>query len=991
MSVARRLRRHWALAVVCAAFLVAGALALGDYDHVTYDGGAQRAIGNAALDYLAGDGDRAFDQLRFPWGRYYGAVVEAPLVLLERAFGPDTHRERERLKHIPMHLFFLFGGVCCYLLVLRLFNNRLLALVAMVLFLLHPRIYAQSFFNSKDVPFLVMFMVSLSLIQRAFRRETLGAFLLCGVGVGLLVNLRVMGIVLFAAVLALRALDLAFAGEGGRSRRAMAGTAGAFALAAVLTYHASLPALWTDLGGRFPQLIEELFSSVGVETFNLFRGEWLYSRYGPPPDYVPVWVGITTPPATLLLAAMGALALARRGAHRPRDMLRDGPVRFGLLLAVLPVAVTVAVVASGSNVFDTWRHLFFLYAPLLLLAVYGLHALLRAGRGRWPRAGAYALAGAAIAVAVVSMVRIHPHERLYFTSLTDRTTPNALASTWEVHYWPSEDARAAFAGIAGEHPSGPLYVSSIWSPGRSLPARERERIVPTRAFRTGERNFLDIHHGQWCPDLPGTRARRVYTLLLHCMVDPAAHLGGLRRAALATEPLDRSRFDAHRVDGVMVYLRDGCSAADLDLSFFLRVHPAAAADRRAPYGFAKQDFSFARYGASIDGNCVAAIPLPDHPIARIETGQYTPEYGEAARRAVAGAAPVARSYFDVWLDADERTLTYVRAACSAEDLLARFRLHVYPVDAGGIADVWRRAEHGFDNLNFNFEEQGVRLEDGACVAVTPLPAYPIAHIHTGQFHQFAHLQAGGVIQGVAWDARFAFSLPEVDPSALSEPLARGVFDVWRDGEALVYVRDGCGETDATARFLLHFYPVDEADLPAARREHGFDNRDFQLWERGGLADGDRCIAVAPLPAYPIASVRTGQYDEDGERWEARFPLVRGEIDATALGEPLARAAFDVWRDADALVYVRDGCTEEEADAAFFLHVYPVDEADLPEAAREHGFENRDFPLWQRGGRAEGRCVAMVALPDYSIARVETGQYDETGRQWEAAFGWPDGE
>ncbi len=856
MSMARRLRRHWALMAVCAAFLLAGALAISDYDWRTSDGPSQRAVANAALDYLAGDGERAFDQLLQSHDRYYGAVVEAPLVLLERALGRDVSRDSARVQHVPKHLFFLFGGVFCYLLVLRLFGSRPLALVAMVLFLLHPRIYAHSFYNSKDIPFLAMFMIALWLVHRAFRRETLGAFILCGAGVGLLANLRVMGLVLFAAVLALRALDLAFAGKrGGGAWRATAGSAGAFALAAVLTYHASLPALWTDPIGRFPELLETLSAHPYAPT-ELFRGEW--RSHGPSFDYVPVWVAITTPPATLLLAAMGAVALAWRGLRRPRDL----PTRFGLLLAILPVAVTVAAVARGSNVHDGWRHLFFLYAPLSLLAIYGLHALLRAGRGRWPRAGAYALAGTAIAVTLVSMVRIHPHERLYFTLLTDRTTPGRLASTWDVEHWPREHARAAFADLAGVYPSGPLYVSSLWG-SSNFPAEDRERVVRTRAFRTGERNFLEIHHDQWCPDLPGTRAHRAYSILLHCFVDPATYLGSYRRAALATEPLARSRFDAHRVGNLMVYVRDGCSAEDLDLRFFLRVHPAASADLRAPYGFETRYFAFAEHGAGIDGDCVAVAPLPDYPIARIETGQYTRAYGEAARRAVADVEPRARSRFDVWLDEDRRALTYVREACSAEDVATRFHLHLYPADEDDLPFPWSHAEHGFDNRNFDFAHHGARTDDGGCVAVVFLPPYPIAHIHTGQF---------APAEGSRWGARFAFSIPEVDPSALAgEPLARAVFNVWRDGAALVYVKDGCTEEEAGTRFGLHLYPVDEADLPAASRAHGFENRDFHLWERGSRADG-RCLAVVPLPDYPVASVRTGQYDETGRLWWAEFAL-----------------------------------------------------------------------------------------------------------------------
>ncbi len=988
LSVAHRLRRHWALMAVCAAFLLAGAQALDDY-MVELDEGHQRAIGIAALDYLAGDGERALDRVHFVDDRYYGAIVEAPLALLERAFDPDNRRDRERLKRIPLHLFFLLGGVCCYLLVYRLFNNRLLALAAMVLFLLHPRIYAHSFFNSKDVPFLAMFMIALYLLHRAFRRETLGAFVLCGVGVGLLVNLRVMGLVLFAAVLALRALDLSFASSRGERTRVLL-TGGAFALAAVLAYHASLPVLWTDPLGRFAELLDASIAHPHPAV-ELFRGEWRYTPDGPPFDYVPVWVAITTPPATLLLAAMGAAALAWRGIRRPRDMLRNGPVRFGLLLAALPLVTVMAVVVLEGNLYDTWRQLFFLYAPLPLLAAFGLHWLTSPPGGRWPRAGAYALAGAAIAVALVSMVRIHPYQDSYFSALTDRAAPERLAARYDLV---SQLHRNLIRNILDDHPARTLRGFRYTFVEGIIPLDEWRRITAPTALRSGDGVFHRLpRFSRACPhDAPGTYAIRVYGATFECAVDAAAWFGGLRREALATEALARSRFAAHRVGGLVVYVRDGCSREDTAARFFLRVYPADPADlpdylrdfpsHRTAYHFEKRDFAFAEYGASVDGNCVAAVPLPDHPIARIETGQYTPDWAVAARLAVADAAPVARSYFDVWLDADARTLTYVREACSAKDEAARFRLHVHPTNAGDLPP-WR-AEHGFDNLNFDFAEHGVRLRDGACVAVTPLPAYPIANVHTGQFPR----EDDGT--GVAWSARFAFSPPKVDPAALAgEPLARAAFDVHRHGDALVYVRDGCTEEDMAARFFLHVSPVDPADLPAASREHGFENRDFFLWERGGLADGDRCIAVVPLPDYPIASVRTGQYDEDGDLWEARFPLAPGEIDATALGEPLARAAFDVWRDADALVYVRDGCTEEEADAAFFLHVYPVDEADLPEAAREHGFENRDFLLWQRGGRAEGRCVAMTALPDYSIASIRTGQYDATGTRWTAEFAPPE--
>ena len=83
------------------------------------------------------------------------------------------------LRHLLTHLLFLAGGLGGYALAFRLYRSRLLALVALGLYLLHPRLYAHSFFNSKDLPFLSLFMLALLLTHWAFRRVSVPAFLLC--------------------------------------------------------------------------------------------------------------------------------------------------------------------------------------------------------------------------------------------------------------------------------------------------------------------------------------------------------------------------------------------------------------------------------------------------------------------------------------------------------------------------------------------------------------------------------------------------------------------------------------------------------------------------------------------------------------------------------------------------------------------------------------------------------------------------------------------
>ena len=759
----RRLRRHWGLLVVCAGFLLAGALVLDDYG-VSVDERSQRLIGMAALDYLAGGGDQALDRVFIYHDRYYGVVIETPFILIERILGLDDLRDIYLARHFLTHLVFLIGGGFCYLLVLRLFNSRMLALVAMVLFLLHPRIYAHSFFNSKDIPFLAMFMVSLYLTHRAFRRDTLAAFALCGMGIGMLVSLRIMGIILFAAVLALRAIDLSFASRASERKRVLL-SVGAFALAAVLTYYAVMPGLWTDPPGGVVEMVQLLSAHPNV-LWELFRGERWYTPDGPPLEYVPVWVGITTPPAVLLLALAGSVALVWHALHRPRAILCNGAPRFVLLLLALPIVTVAGIIVLESHIYDGWRHLYFLYAPFLLLAVFGLYRLTALLRGRWLRVGVWSLAGATVAVTVASMVRIHPLQDLHYNSLVDRTTPDHLVSQYATHFW-----RHAYLqlvrNIARDHPEQSILMAhgSIWRQASLLSEAEKKRVSLSHRI------------------LPG--------------------------GFYSVQPVSDQEYTIRIYNNTIIRLKGG------------------RLEREGTPG------------------AVLRAALAGEPVTSVLTGE-----------------PAASSLFDVHSDGEMLIFAREGYWCGGEDVAEPVFVHLYPVDVADLPE--ESQQYGFENRDFYLWERGTWVDE-LCIAIVPLPDWPIANIHVGQHDDYRGKPGDDL-----WDVRFSLTLPEVAPTVLaSAPVARSAFSIYRDNRDLIYDKDGCTERDATATFFLHIVPVDADDLSAERGRHGFDNLDFSLWQQGGRAGG-RCVAVVALPDYPIASIRTGQYDATGDIWSVEF-------------------------------------------------------------------------------------------------------------------------
>ncbi len=83
-------------------------------------------------------------------------------------------------------------------------------------------------------------------------------------------------------------------------------------------------------------------------------------------------------------------------------------------------------------------------------------------------------------------------------------------------------------------------------------------------------------------------------------------------------------------------------------------------------------------------------------------------------------------------------------------------------------------------------------------------------------------------------------------------------------------------------------------------------------------------------------------------------------------------------------YAKSRCSYADTQAKFFLHIYPKNRDDLSESRRPQGFDNLDFYFYQYGVRFDGKCMAVVPLPEYQISSIRTGQYTNEGPIWERA-------
>ena len=792
--VMRALRSHVAALGVLAAVFAFGLLAVDDYGLAT-DHALQYKLGRATVDWVLGENE----DLLHSNIRYYGAAFEVALLAVERVLGLTDSRHIYLGRYVLSHCFFLVGAFACYMMARRLFDSRTLAFYAMLFFLCHPRLHATSFFNSKDIPFLSMFMLALLFAQRALgRRSGVGGFALLGAWLGLAGTIRPMAFLLVALVALARCADCF--GAPRRERVRVLACVGALGLCSCAAFFAGMPYLWGDPLARLAEWFTLMSDHTRVIK-ELFLGE-LISTDQRPYSYIPVWFAITTPPFVTVLALLGGGAFCVKLADRPSRALADVRLRFQVLLAACVLVTVVVVTCWVGNIYNGWRHVHFLYGPVCLAAAGGLAWL---GRNAGPKLAALGRVVATLGagLAFTWMAILHPHGHAYFNFLVDRKTPERLRTQFNWNFW-YVGYKEALEFLLDAHPGRIPVTGRLGDSIVMLSAPERRRFDDTIGFSAYFDTKYPVYWGVEEPYVHPVYVRRVFANTFYAITRLEVDVGEDSQyradylAALSSPPVAAAPFNVHWQSNVLTYLRTNCEPADVEPfvvnggllrthgRFFLHV---LGDDRDAPpWGdnWHNLDFQFRHRGLVFqDGGsrvCMARMSLRGFEVDFIRTGQLDdkgaplwsheirnadPSLLRAALARARATSPAARDSFDIHWD-NNGALVYVKEDCTAEDRAWSFFLHAVPFDLGEVPrSVARR---GFLNRDFIFATHGA-VQGGVCVARVRLPRFGVRAVRTGQFKPS---------EGELWRAEFL-----APNTACGEGRERGRLAPHADGDACI--------------------------------------------------------------------------------------------------------------------------------------------------------------------------------------------------------------
>lgn len=338
-----------------------------------------------------------------------------------------------QLWHAYTWLWFVAGAAALWLICRRLGLSRAMSTVAVLFWVLTPRMFAEGHYNNKDMVLLSLTLITLWLSLRLMERPGVLRALLFSLAGAATTNTKIIGLFIWA-LCALFVLIRLCVGHRMKERVWLAALV---ALVSFAGFYALLtPALWPDPKAYLIYTYNNAVHFSRWQNLILFRGTVFNLRTDTLPwYYLPYMIAVTTPIWLLALFAIGQiLALGR--ILRPRSGAFSSNITTGLLLCTLLWLLPFLYAVFGHpNLYNGWRHFYFLYGPMLILAGYGagrIFNLLSAPRYPVMRRVCAALLGLCMALTGTQIALSHPTEYTYYNPLVaGKNVPDYL----ELDYW----------------------------------------------------------------------------------------------------------------------------------------------------------------------------------------------------------------------------------------------------------------------------------------------------------------------------------------------------------------------------------------------------------------------------------------------------------------------------------------------------------------------------------------------------------------------------
>lgn len=371
---------------------------------ITGDEWIHKAYGEKVLDYYLTMG-KDKSSLNYENMYFYGGVFDMLCAIVYKTFSLDVYNTRHCISAM-----FGFLGILFTTLFAKSLKGWPAALLAAWFLFLSPRFIGESMNNPKDLPFACGMIAGSYFICRLVKKfpevswkDALWVIL----SIGLTIGMRVGGILLIPFLGVAIGLEWLFAWRkkyaiNGPEARKLIIKAVVIGLGGYMLGVLFWPyALQAPFSNPFKALSEMSQFSINIRM--LFDDRHFMSA-DVPWYYIPKWIFISSPIIILLGFVLSPMLFLRKDYDKSRLI-------YLFFITIFP---WVYIVYKHSPLYDGWRHLIFIYPPIVILSALALLSLIQSAKNKTVQ---YVMAGV-VAVGLMLpakwAIANHPNQIVYF-------------------------------------------------------------------------------------------------------------------------------------------------------------------------------------------------------------------------------------------------------------------------------------------------------------------------------------------------------------------------------------------------------------------------------------------------------------------------------------------------------------------------------------------------------------------------------------------------
>ena len=379
-------------------------------------------------------------------------------------------------RHQATFAFFVFSVFIFFLIGKKIFKDWKIGLLGSLFLIISPRIFAHSFYNPKDIPFLSAYIISIYTLLLLLEKKNVLTAILHGIAIGIACSIRTPGLVIIPITIFFYLFDLFMARKKWKSYLAAGGFLFTSLIIATGLVYLFTPNLYTHTIQNYIQAFNLMKQFPWHGGYQLYMGQNISNQI--PWHYSIVWFSVSSPEFYLVLFLLGSIILI---IHTLKSRMREHfqSLRDFYLVGACGILPIISVIVEKSVIYTDNRQMYFVYPALLLVSLYGFKSLIDIIRkkNQYWRVWTALILIIGLAYPVYFMIRFHPYQYTYFNFLAG-TKMSIIKERFGLDAW-GVSVKDGLEYIARSDPAQNINVEiiGIYNGGwKLLDAQDRLRL-----------------------------------------------------------------------------------------------------------------------------------------------------------------------------------------------------------------------------------------------------------------------------------------------------------------------------------------------------------------------------------------------------------------------------------------------------------------------------------------------------------------------------------